>query len=155
MRWSCLQDNVTGLIWEAKESDESHPRGTGHTYTWFDENEAANGGMAGRPDGGTCPTAPCDTQGYVNYVNSQKLCGFEDWRVPTVSELSALSVLAKASPAMDTAFFPNVPQPRYFTSESVAESPMLAWYVYFSNGSVSATNKGDASQLRLVRGGIR
>ena len=153
MSWSCIQDGTTELTWEVKTGTDTHPRWGGHTYTWFDENEATNGGMAGRPDGGNCPTAPCDTQGYAAYVNAQKLCGFDDWRLPTVAELAGLARLNQVGPAMDTRYFPNVPQPRFFTAQTRAQDPLLAWYVYFSDGSVSSTNKGDPSQLRLVRGG--
>lgn len=152
-RWSCVLDNVTELMWEVKESDSEHPRYSEHTYTWYDERELYNGGSVGVLNGGNCATESCDTQGYVNWVNSNGLCGHEDWRMPTVTELASIAVLSKVIPAMDADFFPNTTQPRFFTARTNAKDPDLAWYVYFSDGSVSSTSKADPSHVRLVRGG--
>lgn len=152
-RWSCALDHVTELMWEVKESDSEHPRHGEHTYSWRDEREAFNGGEPGAADGGACATAPCDTQGFVGWVNASGLCGHEDWRMPTVAELASLAVLSKVIPAVDADFFPNTTKPRFFTAHTNAKDPSLAWYVYFSDGSVSSTNKADPSQVRLVRGG--
>lgn len=152
-RWSCVQDHVTGLTWEVKESAEDHPRYGGHSYAWYLDDASQNGGVAGDDDRGNCTTEPCNTAHYVEWVNSQGLCGHSDWRMPTVAELASLAVVTKVLPAMDSDFFPNVPLPRFFTSQSMAGDPSLAWYVYFSDGSVSFTNKSDPSHVRLVRGG--
>lgn len=151
-RWSCVLDNTTGLTWEVKESDETHPRFGGHTYSWYSDNAQTNGGVAGRPAGGVCATEPCDSQSFVNWVNAQKLCGFDDWRMPNIAELSSIVVVSEVLMAVDESYFPNIPEPRFFTSQSSAHDPGLAWYVYFSDGSVSFTNKGTPSSLRLVRG---
>lgn len=153
-RWSCVRDSVTGLIWEIKESNPEDPRYSGHTYRWWLDSEAFNGGFPDSSTSGTCTgLSSCDTQSYLNWVNQQGLCGFQDWRMPTVKELSSIAVLSNVIPAVDPNFFPDVVQPRFFTRESLAKDPSRAWYVYFSDGSVSATNKGDASHVRLVRGG--
>lgn len=152
-RWSCVQDNVTKLMWEVKESDPAHPRYAEHTYTWYDERAAHNGGDAGTQNGGACGTDMCDTQGYMAWANSIALCGHSDWRVPSVTELNSIVVRGKELPAVDVDYFPNTSQPRFFTAQTNAEVPEMAWYVYFSNGSSSYTYKRDPSQLRLVRGG--
>lgn len=152
-RWSCVQDNVTGLIWEIKESDPNHPRYGGHTYRWWLDGNEYNGAFPDQSTSGTCGTDNCDTQSFVNWVNENSLCGFSDWRMPSVAELSSIAVLSNVIPAVDTAYFPNIKDPRFFTNQSLARDPSRAWYVYFSDGSVSFTNKGDASHVRLVRGG--
>jgi hypothetical protein len=152
-RWSCVQDNVTGLIWEIKESDENHPRYGGHTYSWFENSVALNGGQSGFENGGACLEMSCDTQGYRTWLNQQSLCGFDDWRIPTASELVSLAYANSGSRAIDSNIFPNTPKPRFFTRDTFAKDPTLAWYVYFTDASVSFTNKFDASNLRLVRGG--
>jgi len=152
--WSCVRDNLTGLIWEIKETDPSHPRYTGHTYRWWLEGEDKNGGFPDQSDSGNCSNlTSCDTQSYVNWLNQNTLCGFSNWRMPSVAELSSIAVLSNVIPAVDTGFFPDVKDPRFFTNQSLARDPSRAWYVYFSDGSVSFTNKGDASHVRLVRGG--
>lgn len=153
-RWSCVRDHVTGLAWEIKESNPEHTRYTGHTYRWWLDSQEFNGGFPDSSTSGTCTgLSSCDTQSYLNHVNQEGLCGFNDWRLPTVKELSSIAVLSNVMPAVDAKFFPDVAQPRFFTRESLAKDPSRAWYVYFSDGSVSSTNKGDASQVRLVRGG--
>lgn len=152
-RWSCVRDNVTGLIWEVKESDPNHPRYGGHTYRWWLDGNEFNGAFADQSTSGTCNTGTCDTQSFVNWVNQNSLCGFSDWRMPSVAELSSIAVLSHVIPAVDTAYFNDIKDPRFFTNQSLARDPSRAWYVYFSDGSVSFTNKGDASHVRLVRGG--
>lgn len=152
-RWSCVMDHVTDLMWEVKESDASHPRYAGHTYTWWFASEDKNGGFVEQFQGANCGTVSCTTQSYLEWVNATELCGHADWRMPTVRELSSIAVLSQVIPAVDKRYFPNTLQPRFFTGESLARDPSLAWYVYFSDGSVSFTNKGDASHIRLVRGG--
>jgi Protein of unknown function (DUF1566) len=152
-RWSCVQDHVTGLTWEVKESDPEHPRYGGHSYRWWLDDVRLNGGFVDQSTSGSCSLDSCDTQSYVNWVNQARLCGYADWRMPDVVELSSIVVLSKVIPAVDKNFFPNTLQPRFFTSRSLARDPSRAWYVYFSDGSVSSTNKGDASHVRLVRGG--
>lgn len=153
-RWSCVHDQVTGLVWEVKESDAEHPRYAGHSYRWWLEGEQLNGGFPDSSDSGSCTgLGSCDSQTYLNWVNQTGLCGFNDWRMPTVLELSSIAVLSKVIPAVDALYFPDTPQPRFFTGESLAKDPSRVWYVYFSDGSVSSTNKGDASHIRLVRGG--
>jgi hypothetical protein len=150
--WSCVRDNVTGLVWEIKETDPSHPRYTGHTYRWWLDGNEYNGDFPDQSTSGTCTLDKCDTQTYVNWLNQNALCGFSDWRMPSVAELSSITMLANVIPAVDTAYFPDVEEPRFFTNQSLARDPSRAWYVYFSDGSVSFTNKGDASHVRLVRG---
>lgn len=152
-RWSCVQDNVTGLMWEVKESLEDHPRYGGHTYTWFEESPTVNGGSAGVENNGACSTDSCDTQGYRTWLNQQGLCGHNDWRLPTTSELLSIAHTTSSGMAIDSDFFPNTIKPRFFTRNSHAQDPMLAWYIYFTDASMSFTNKFDPSHLRLVRGG--
>lgn len=154
-RWSCVQDNVTGLLWEVKESDPDHPRYAQQAYTWYNEDPALNGGAAGMVSSPAelCSDSPCNSQHYVTWMNEQGLCGFNDWRMPTVSELMSIAVYSKVIPALDVNYFPNALQPRFFSSQTLAGDPNMAWYVYFSDASVSSTNKSDRSYLRLVRGG--
>jgi hypothetical protein len=153
-RWSCVQDNVTGLMWEIKEVDPNHPRYAGHTYSWWMDSEVLNGGFDHRFIPGNCVGLDvCETQAYVNWINKETHCGYADWRLPSIGELSSIAVLSNERPALDNAYFPDAIQPRFFTNQTHANDSSRAWYVYFSDGSVSSTGKGDASAVRLVRGG--
>lgn len=69
-RTECVKDNVTGLVWEGKPS--TGVRAGDNAYTNF------NDGRTG------------DTSAYVVMVNQMKLCGFTDWRLPTLDELHSL-----------------------------------------------------------------
>jgi hypothetical protein len=153
-RWSCLQDNVTGLMWEVKETSPEHPRYFGHTYSWWMASEQLNGGFTYHLSPGVCTQVePCETQAYVDWVNNQGLCGYSDWRLPSIRELVSIAVLSSEFPAFDKSYFADTTKPRFFTSQTYATEPSRAWYVYFSDGSVSSTGKSDASFVRLVRGG--
>jgi hypothetical protein len=97
--WSCVMDHVTGLVWEIKESDQNHPRYALHTYHWYSDDATNNGGQPGlkalEPE--NCLTAPCNTQNYTKWVNQQELCGFGDWRMPSVRELMSIAVYSEVA----------------------------------------------------------
>ncbi|SYZ81279.1 putative lipoprotein [Vibrio paracholerae] len=103
-----MRDNVTGLIWEVKQPVGSGGlRDASHTYTWYNPDNSSNGGDAGTQNGGTCQGSACDTQAFVNAVNSQGLCGASDWRLPSVNELFSIVHNGRIEPAIDQAYFPT------------------------------------------------
>ncbi|CAK0763599.1 conserved exported hypothetical protein [Gammaproteobacteria bacterium] len=129
--WACTRDNVTGLTWEVKTADGGM-RDLNHTYTWSD---AAN---------------------YAASVNAVGLCGFNDWRVPTVKELQGIVHAGTSSPSIDTTYFPNTLSNWYWTSTTYTPVPDDAWDVLFNVGYVDYLGKGsnvDVPGVRLVRGG--
>ncbi len=78
--WSCVKDNHTGLIWEAKtDNDDIHDKD--NHYKWGGATALGNG------SGGTYYA---DWTPLVNGSNSEALCGFSDWRVPSSDELTTL-----------------------------------------------------------------
>lgn len=77
----CVKDTVTGLIWEGKTA--SGTRSGANTYTHYDDQYYGSSAAM---------NAVTNSYGYRNYVNAQNLCGFSNWRLPTVAELSALFV---------------------------------------------------------------
>lgn len=150
--WSCVLDNTTGLTWEVKHSDALHPRYGLSTYNWYSSDPLKNAGVAGMLNKGSCNTERCDSEGYVAYINSISLCGYSDWRMPTVSEFYSIGHKGLEDPAIDEHYFPNtLGGLRYWTGNTVAEVAQNAWYMYFSDASISFTNKVNASHLRLVR----
>jgi hypothetical protein len=153
--WSCVRDNVTGLVWEEKADD----RGLRHkdwTYSWYNPNPSTNGGSAGKPSGGSCSfITECDTQRYVGVVNAFRLCGASDWRLPTVSELLSIVSQDRIGPAIDTKFFRNLPpgDSRFWSSATYARHPEYAWIVSSDHGYVEGNLKTYVGRVRLVRGG--
>ncbi|RMX00001.1 DUF1566 domain-containing protein [Allofranklinella schreckenbergeri] len=121
----CVKDNHTGLIWEGKVNQSGHLRHYANLYTNWDNNQ------------------PGDAGAYVAEVNTQGLCGFNDWRLPTVRELQGLVDYGKPSPGptIDTHWFPHTWTSAWnyggtWASDSAAGHSARAWGVNFGYGSV-------------------
>ena len=146
--WKCVSDSTTGLVWEVKTTDGGL-HDWNHTYTWYDSTYTADPGTA---NGGTCNGSDCDTENLVAAVNAEQLCGHTNWRMPSFSELQGL-VVARRTPSIDTAYFPNTVDWVYWSGSSYHD-PVFAWIVDFYNGSTFANNKnGSGYFVRLVRSG--
>lgn len=150
-QWSCVKDNVTGLMWEVKTNDQSlHHKDW--TYSWYEPDNHKNGGMTGIQNAGACGgTSTCDTHGYVQAVNAQGWCGANDWRMPSLNELFGLGALDRINPAIDSVYFPNTPATWYW-SASPAGVDGYAWYIFTSYGLISWNPKAEKGLVRLVRG---
>lgn len=118
--------------------------------------------------------AATNSVGYVNYVNSIQLCGFNDWRVPTRLELMGIVDYSKGrngsstTPTVRTDWFPNTALNDYLTrtrSYSAVFDPdtlglviamaddTSAWLVSFDSGEVRpGVLRLSPMALRLVRG---
>lgn len=156
--WACTRDNVTGLIWEVKTT--SGLRSQSHDYTWYNSNPATNGGESGVASGGNCFAAGrCDTEKFTADVNAAGLCGASDWRMPKVKELEGIVDFGRVSPSIDptffpnTPFYPNTPNPSFWSGSPHAESASFAWYVFFNVGYVHFNSRSAKYYVRLVRGG--
>jgi len=156
--WSCVLDNVTGLVWEGKTGNgDLHD--ISYTYTWYDPDDNSHGGSAGTPRGGNCNGSDCDTQGLVNQSNSDKYCGMSNWRVPSKSELHSLMFYGVSQSALvDTNYFPNTYKRSYWTSTAYSGDPIRAWFINFrpemSDLSLPQGNgvyRGRKDEAKLVR----
>jgi len=155
--WSCVRDNANGRVWEVKNTTPSSLRNQSNVYIWYNPDPLSNGGNAG-----TAATVPacstggsCDTQKYTAAVNVVGLCGFNDWRLPKYGELSSIvdRSIANPGPTIDTAYFPNTINLRYWSASPYAGSAPGAWYVGFGSGSDGVNGKANSDYVRLVRGG--
>ena len=151
----CVKDNSTGLIWEGKPT--SGERSTDNTYTNYDNTPGRQ-----TPD----DTHPTDEQinasnnsiGYVNFVKASSLCGFTDWRLPTVDELQGISLgIKKAAdaPSIDTTWFPNTQLGSfnaYWSSTSQINDSRNGFFFEFRTGfSDGAVLRTSTISIRLVR----
>jgi hypothetical protein len=146
--WSCVRDNVTGLLWEHKTDDDSiHDKD--NRYRW--------GGIG---------ADPYDTEFYddwntlVTGTNNEALCGFTDWRVPAINELESLLNL-DPGPYIVIQYFPNLSNTMVlWSTTALASGPgdassgdeNRAWGVQLTIGGLVAPRSRDGSLVvQLVR----
>lgn len=149
-QWACVEDTRNGLIWEVKESNGGL-RDKKNSYSWFDPSHNELSGIA---DGGRCKGGiKCDTNAYVQALNSQNFCGHSDWRLPTREEIQQLVNLEndKAEATINQKLFPDTVPSWYWTSSTNKNNPGYAWYVLFRNGIPLNDLKQRPKHIRLVR----
>ena len=80
-----------------------------------------------------------------------------DWRLPEVFELQSIVKYGASSPAINTTeFASSVNDASYWSASSYASHSVSAWFVDFSDGSISADFKAKipaSNYVRCVRGG--
>jgi hypothetical protein len=149
----CVLDRRTGLLWEVKRSTP----GLHHhdeLYSWYSSDEADHLTEPGLANGGICGLERCDTEAFVEAVNTAGLCGRDDWRLPSRDE--ALTVLDPArigaGPAMDTEYFPHAVEAEYWTATTFRMYPQGAWAVDTIYGQDRVDWKTSSKRARLVSG---
>lgn len=152
----CVQDKRTGLMWEVKQTTAGlHHKD--NIYTWYNTDNATNGGNAGEEFAITvanqCVASsgkPCNTQALVEAVNKASWCGFNDWRLPTREELRSI-VDYNAPKPVDATYFPNTADALYWSSSPDADDYEYAWGVNFKHGYDDSDSKSSRYRVRLVR----
>ena len=129
----CVKDNITGLMWEGKTSTG---RRAGVAYYTNYGDGSVN-----------------DSSAYVKELNASALCGYTDWRLPSVDELQSLVNYGVPAPApsIDSTWFPNTASKWYWTVLPYVGDTAKAWYVSFYGGGVLYHNRSNGFMVRLVR----
>ncbi|GBC59405.1 hypothetical protein DENIS_0344 [Desulfonema ishimotonii] len=128
--WAIVLDNVTGLMWEVKTADDSvHGK-----YKTYSKSSADD---------------------FIDTLNWLEFGGFDDWRLPTLKELSAIVNRDCRYPATNEAFFPNARPSYYWTRSSYGNWTSRYWCVSFEEGAINWKDTGNFSKAyaRAVRGG--
>ncbi|OGO79653.1 MAG: hypothetical protein A2203_10060 [Chromatiales bacterium RIFOXYA1_FULL_46_5] len=168
--FSCIRDNVTGLIWELKEPVVNAPPGStlraaNNRYS-FVNADTGNGGESGEAADAltSCPsTVDCGLGAYIEEVNETAYCGGANWRLPTLEELMSIADFGRVGQnhLLDPAFFRFEPDYSvqnnmfYWTAQSSAEGGggISAWVFDVRNGNDNTVPKQQAQlgYVRLVR----
>ncbi len=157
--WSCVKDNVTGLVWEVKTDDDGL-QDKDDLYNWYSTDSTANGGWYSsmNDDQDVCygydendSESFCNTEAYVDRINNATLCGKSDWRMPTPQELTGIVSYDRVNPTIDLTYFPNTLNTYFWTGAPSVQHVWAAWYVYFSSGSSSTSGRRYLNAVRLVR----
>ena len=130
--WSCVIDNVTGLVWEIKTTNGGTSDAS-NQYTWYDN---------------TNPT----TQELVDATNTAQLCGLTNWRLPTVQEIESLASYNYV-PAIDADYFPNTKGDStewYWTTDPDSSGSNNLWAYNAHAGSTVSAGSGSTYYVRLV-----
>jgi len=137
-QWSCVRDNVTGLVWEVK-TDDGGIHDKDNMYRWGGKTTLGSG----------YGTYFSDWDPLVDGSNNEGFCGYNDWRVPTRQELHGIVHYGVVDPAIDTNYFPNTPAASFWSASSGYAN--LAWQVGFSNGGSNSHERFAKYRVRLVR----
>ena len=167
--FSCVRDNINGLIWEVKQRDTGSLPNTAlrdrvNHYTWYLENASSvpyTGSVAGAANS-TCPSnTNCGVQAYINEVNASNFCGGSNWRLPSYFELLTLIDFGRsnATSLLDDSFFPNLPSSTtlghlyYWSAQTSVDGRSLsqAFILDMKTGNDLAYPKSNTAYIRLVR----
>ena len=141
--WSCVLDNISGLVWEVKVDDDSE-RDKDNIYRW--------GGLTavGRDSSNREGDYYDDWNDLVNFTNSEQLCGFSDWRVPSRQELRSIVDYSHTNPSIDSDYFPNTRSSSYWSASPKVSDIDDAWQFDFHYGDVDNSDRKDVNLVRLV-----
>lgn len=165
LAWSCVRDNVSGLIWEVKQpAASSNLHSSSHTYTWYLAEQEGDPTGTQSSSLTQCSLTECNTSAYVEAVNAEGLCNFHDWRIPSHQELLSIVHFGRnEAPMVDPVYFPNTTESLgdpvwYWVNQSSAdgtpdELSRTAWALDFASGNDNFLLKSTPSHIRLVRAG--
>jgi hypothetical protein len=149
--WACVRDNQSNLIWEIKKS-EPGLQNINNTYSWYDPDQNTNGGWAGKANAGACTGSVCDSDSYIKAINAKKLCGLDDWYLPSRFELNTIvdTSVSFPGPTLPKAYFPELLPGKYWTDTTFKTRRGGAWIWSFDLGSDSVVEKSEAHSIRLT-----
>ena len=177
--WSCIKDNVTGLMWEVKKDTnrtfgDDGLRDLDDKYSFYDSTNVVNGSNDfgdKNVDGTDCVFAienidyNCNTEDFFKALNSQPegehFCGRDDWRLPTLTEVIQLVDFDEFHYKLSTDYFTGTNNiigayETYWTAnqEENGDSPTEQFIVTFDtdNGISDSASKTQEFHVLSVSG---
>lgn len=155
--WACVEDTQTGLHWEVKAANEN-PQFNYSSYSWkVGDVGGENGGSCAddRPGHAWVEYARCDTQDLIDALNQRRLCGYQDWRLPSAIELRSI-MFQHGYPGERQMLFtvmPRIVHSPYWTSETQQENNMLkVLTIHAADGREFWVSPRHVANALLVRG---
>ncbi len=137
-----VTDSVNGLMWQ------DDVQGVQVLKPWITQDswDAAEAGDESRYNDTSGDTA-------TTYCATLDFAGHTDWRLPTIEELSALTVKNQIKPAIDENYFHNTAETEYWSATRCSECSNFAWRVDFEFGGSAAEDelKWHEKHVRCVR----
>lgn len=155
--WACVEDRQTGLHWEVKAANEN-PQFNYSSYSWkVGDVGADNGGSCGddRPGHAWVEYARCDTQDLIDHLNQKRVCGYQDWRLPSAIELRTI-MFQHAYPGERQMLFtlmPRIVHSPYWTADFQEEQGMFkVLTIHAADGREFWVSPRHVANALLVRG---
>ena len=141
VQWSCVRDNVTGLVWEVKSVEAESIHYNQKTYRWGGDTRLGDFGPV-----------YYDWNELVIGSNQENLCGFSDWKAPNITQLISLVNVNndEVLPSIDLDYFPNTIPVMYWTANA-SSYKSNAVGVNFQVFGLRFVASNTYHQLRLVR----
>ena len=154
--WACVIDQNTGLTWEVK-TEGPDITAAYNRFTWYSSDMQTNGGQVGTlNDDVSCAYEGklCHIQNYWLGQSGLKVCGSDDWRMPTPKELfSLVSMKPGIQAKIDNNYFPNINAGNaiFWTATSYSLDPERAFVVDFSQARILPASKSNLNGALIVR----
>lgn len=99
------------------------------------------------------PTSKYTWANAKTYCENSGYGGYNDWRLPSPKELLSIVDNGRVAPAVDSSFFPNHSNDKFWTSMKDVQNYGKAWFVDFDSGYAERTKISETYYVSCVRGG--
>ncbi len=88
----------------------------------------------------------------LQYTDTLQFAGADDWRMPNMRELQSIAAYDRANPSLDLSVFPGLTSGKFWSSTTLPNQPLKAWYFDTRFGITTYADKSSRLLLVCVRG---